>query len=104
MTGKEQMYLRKMNGPRSVELPDGTHMSRADLPPASTRRWVASRKAAVVMGIAAGLISKEEACAQYDLSPEELDSWRRLASQHGEKGLKTTRLQAYRDVCDNRKA
>ncbi|MGV6840519.1 MAG: CtrA inhibitor SciP [Planktomarina sp.] len=95
------MFLRKMNGPRSVELPDGTHMSRADLPPANTQRWVASRKAAVIKGVAAGLISADEACETYGLSAEELDSWRRLAAHHGEKGLKTTRLQNFRNNNDN---
>ncbi|MEY8837794.1 DUF1153 domain-containing protein, partial [Cribrihabitans sp. XS_ASV171] len=34
------MFLRKVEGPRSVTLPDGSIMTRADLPPANTRRWV----------------------------------------------------------------
>jgi len=42
------MYLKKIDGPRAVTLADGTIMTRADLPRADTRRWVASRKAAVV--------------------------------------------------------
>ena len=49
------MYIRKTGGPRLVTLPDGTVMSRADLPPADTRRWVASRKAAVVRAVLARL-------------------------------------------------
>ncbi|MGR3371556.1 MAG: DUF1153 domain-containing protein, partial [Pseudooceanicola nanhaiensis] len=36
------MYLKKVNGPRAVTLPDGTVFSRADLPPPETARWVAS--------------------------------------------------------------
>jgi len=44
------MFLKKVDGPRSVTLPDGSIMTHADLPPASTWRWVASRKAAVVRG------------------------------------------------------
>ncbi len=90
------MYLKRIEGPRAVELPDGSHMTRADLPPENTRRWVASRKAAVVKAIAAGLISQNEACDIYDLSEEELHSWRSLAQKHGLGGLKTTKLQEFR--------
>ena len=59
------MYLKKIDGPRAVTLPDGRIMTRADLPPADTRRWVASRKAAVVRGVASGLITRDEALARY---------------------------------------
>ncbi len=45
------MYLKKIDGPRAVNLPDGSVMTRADLPPVETRRWVASRKAAVVKAV-----------------------------------------------------
>ena len=90
------MYLRKGSGPRVVTLPDGTQMTRADLPPAGTTRWVARRKAAVVRGVESGLISLEEAIGRYDLSAEEYASWAEMASVHGPEALKTTRLQAYR--------
>jgi len=69
------MYLKKVNGPRAVTLPDGSVMTRADLPDCETRRWVASRKAAVVRAIAHGLIDRDEALGLYDLSEEELDAW-----------------------------
>ncbi len=55
------MYLKKIDGPRAVTLPNGRVMTRADLPPAETRRWVASRKAAVVRGVLFGLITRSEA-------------------------------------------
>lgn len=90
------MFLKRIDGPRAVELPDGTFLTRADLPPANTRRWVASRKAAVIKAVAAGLITTAEACDIYALSEEEFESWRRLAIHHGEKGLKSTALQKYR--------
>ncbi|WP_166415533.1 CtrA inhibitor SciP [Cochlodiniinecator piscidefendens] len=90
------MFLKKVEGPRSVTLPDGTIMTRADLPPQKTRRWVASRKAAVVKGIAYGLISEKEAVEKYNLSSEELNSWRDAISNFGENALKTTALQRYR--------
>ncbi|MBC7164493.1 MAG: DUF1153 domain-containing protein [Roseovarius sp.] len=85
------MYLKKVDGPRAVTLPDGSTFSRADLPPPETERWVASRKLAVVRGIAFGLISRFEAMHIYKLSDEELDGWIRAAERHGKNGLKVTR-------------
>ncbi|GHE95549.1 hypothetical protein GCM10016455_15430 [Aliiroseovarius zhejiangensis] len=90
------MYLKKVEGPRAVTLPDGSIMTRADLPPRTTRRWVASRKAAVVRGVLSGLISEKDAQELYALSPEELDEWVRAVSTHGEAALKATSLQRYR--------
>ena len=90
------MYLRKGLGPRVVTLPDGTQMTRADLPPPGTTRWVARRKAAVVRGVESGLISIDEAIGRYGLSQEEYASWAEMASTFGTDALKTTRLQLYR--------
>jgi hypothetical protein len=91
-----EMYIRKIPGPHAVTLPDGTQMTRSDLPPAGTTRWVASRKAAVVNAVDHGLIDADEAIRSYDLSEEELDCWRTALSLHGEKALKTTALQKFR--------
>lgn len=90
------MYLKKVDGPRAVKLPDGSTMTRADLPPAETRRWVASRKAAVVKAVQHGLLTTEQACTRYSLSEEELLEWMRAATRHGEDALKVTRVQQYR--------
>lgn len=90
------MYLTKVEGPRAVKLPDGTVMTQADLPPPNTRRWVASRKAAVVRGVMFGLISKEEALKRYALSEEEFQDWKAALATHGEKALKVTSLQEFR--------
>ena len=90
------MYLKKIDGPRAVKLPDGTMMTRADLPPRDTRRWVASRKAAVVKAVEFGLITTDQAMDRYGLSSEELMAWVRAASRHGEDALKVTRVQKYR--------
>ena len=92
------MYLKKVDGPRAVNLPDGSVMTRADLPPPSTRRWVASRKAAVVKGVMYGLIPLIEALERYGLSQEEYDSWQSAVQKHGESALKTTSLQKYRQL------
>ncbi len=90
------MYLKKVDGPRAVKLPDGTVMTRADLPPSETRRWVASRKAAVVKAVQYGLLSPDQARDRYSLSEEELLEWVRAATEHGEDALKVTRVQKYR--------
>ncbi|WP_299148307.1 DUF1153 domain-containing protein [uncultured Tateyamaria sp.] len=90
------MYLKKVDGPRAVSLPDGTVLTQADLPPKTTRRWVASRKAAVVRGVAFGLISQEVALERYGISEEEFVEWVRAVSEHGEEALKATALQKYR--------
>ena len=90
------MFLKKVEGPRCVTLADGKVMTRADLPPKDTKRWVASRKAAVVRGVAYGLISQAEALDRYGLSEEEFSEWVTAVSQHGIEALKATSLQKYR--------
>ncbi|WP_371171088.1 DUF1153 domain-containing protein [Aliiroseovarius sp. 2305UL8-7] len=90
------MYLKKVEGPRAVTLPDGSIMTRADLPPKTTRRWVASRKASVVRAVLSGLITDKDAQDLYALSEEELEEWIRAVSDHGEAALKATALQRYR--------
>lgn len=90
------MYLRKIDGPRSVTLSDGTIMTRADLPPRDTRRWVASRKAAVVRAVAAGLLSRETALETYALSEDEFTAWETAVETYGEAALRATALQQYR--------
>ena len=61
-----------------------------DLPPADTKRWVIRRKAKVVAGVRAGIISLEEACRRYALSAEEFLSWERMMDRHGLAGLRAT--------------
>lgn len=90
------MFIKKIDGPRAVTLPDGTIMTRADLPPRDTCRWVASRKAAVVRAVCGGLITVDEAKSRYGLSDEEFESWQLAVTRFGEAALKTTCLQQFR--------
>ena len=76
--------------------PDGSPLTIADLPPPSTRRWVIRRKAEVVAAVRGGLLSLEEACQRYTLTTEEFLSWQQSIDQHGLAGLRTTRIQHYR--------
>lgn len=71
-------------------------LTRDDLPPPNTKRWVILRKAKVVAGVRTGLISLEEACQRYSLSVDEFLSWQRLLDAHGMNGLRATRLKKYR--------
>lgn len=92
------MYLKKVDGPRTITRACGKVMTRADLPPANTRRWVASRKAAVVRGVIYGLLTQSEALNLYGLSEEEFMEWTKAVSDHGEAALKATKLQKYRQL------
>lgn len=92
------MYLKKVEGPRAVTLPDGTIMTQADLPPKNTYRWVARRKSAVVRGVLYGLITRGEALKRYGLSEEEFNEWCQAIANHGEEALKATNLQKYRQL------
>ena len=90
------MYLKRVDGLRQVTLPDGSIITRADLPPPDTVRWVARRKALVVRAVRHGLVTEEEILARYGLSPEEFARWSAAESQYGEAGLRVTKLQTYR--------
>ena len=90
------MLIRKENGPKSVTLPDGTVMTRGDLPPKSTRRWVIRRKVSVVLAVTAGLLPLKEACEMYNLSEEEYATWKTAMLQYGRRGLRVTHLKKYR--------
>jgi len=80
----------------AVRGPEGMPITLDDLPPPGTKRWVIRRKAEVVAGVRAGLLSLDEACQRYTLSVEEFLSWQRLIDRHGLRGLRVTRLQDYR--------
>ena len=76
-------------------------MTLDDLPPPSTTRWVARRKAEVVIAVRGGLLTLEDACRRYALSVEEFLSWQRAVERHGMAGLRATRLQDYRPMTVN---
>ncbi|MFT3974446.1 MAG: DUF1153 domain-containing protein [Amaricoccus sp.] len=92
------MYIRRGKGPVAVVLPDGSRLTRSDLPPADTDRWVARRKAIVVAAVDHGLMDAAEACEMYCISEEELDAWRAAMARHGASALRVTSLQKYRQL------
>lgn len=92
------MYLKRVDGPRQVTLPDGSILTRADLPPPDIRRWVASRKAVVVKAVIYGLIAESEALERYAISAEEFALWRSAVERHGDGALKVTAIRKYRQL------
>jgi hypothetical protein len=67
------------------------------LPPVDVKRWTIRRKAAVVIAVAAGLLTRAQACRCYKLTEDELLSWEEAFGAHGLPGLRAThRLQQYR--------
>lgn len=58
------------------------------LPPITTKRWLARRKAAVVAAVKGGVLTVTEACRRYGLSPEEFAEWERHYEADGLKGLR----------------
>jgi hypothetical protein len=83
--------------PKAVTGPLGERMTRADLPPRNTMRWIARRKAEVVAAVNGGLLSISEACDRYDLTLEEFASWQRAVEREGLPGLRISRAQFHRD-------
>jgi len=84
--------------------PYGEPISLEDLPEPDTKRWVIRRKATVVAAVRGGLLTLDEACRRYHLSVEEFLSWQKAIERHGLPGLRTTRLQIYRDEPDSRRS
>jgi hypothetical protein len=68
------------------------------LPDANTRRWVASRKAIVIKAVKHGLLTESEAKERYALSDEEYALWVAAIEKHGEKALRVTTIQKYRQL------
>lgn len=91
---------RRPEPPRRAIGPDGRPLTLEDLPSPETKRWVSRRKAEVVAGVRAGLLTVDEALRRYRLTMEEFLSWQRLVDRHGVAGLRATRLQDYRSPTD----
>src|SRR5688572_21029720 len=80
------MASNNFSGP--VIGPLGDPLTLEDLPSAGSTRWVRRRKAEVVLAVEAGLLSLDDACGRYLLTPDEFSSWQRGLAQHGLRGLR----------------
>ena len=92
------MLNRKLNSSApSVIGPHGLPITLDSLPPPNTRRWVIRRKAEVVAAVRGGLLTLHDACDRYSLTIEEFLAWQAALDRHGLAGLRTTRVQDYRE-------
>jgi hypothetical protein len=91
------MTVQRQSRARYVIGPDGRVLTVADLPPRDTKRWVIRRKAELVAAVRGGLLSLEEACERYALTIDEFLTWQRTLDRYGLPGLRTTRVQDYRE-------
>jgi len=66
-------------------------------PSPDRQRWPARRKAAVVLAVANGDITLDQALKGCNLSAEEFAAWQRDYEVHGIHGLRATRLQIYNE-------
>jgi hypothetical protein len=71
--------------------PDGDVLTALNLPPAKLKRWVARRKAEVVIAVRGGLLSLTQACERYGISQEEFLGWERQYESSGLEGLRALR-------------
>lgn len=83
--------------PKAVIGPLGEPLTLETIPPSDTTRWVPRRKAEVVAAVTGGLLTLDEACERYNLAIEEFASWERTLERSGMYGLRTTRIQYYRN-------
>jgi hypothetical protein len=92
-----QQHRLNSRGEKYVIGPTGTPLTIEDLPPPETQRWVIRRKAEVVAAVRGGLLSLDDACGRYRLTSEEFGAWQQAIDKHGMAGLRTTRIQQYRE-------
>ncbi|HKD46413.1 MAG TPA: DUF1153 domain-containing protein [Rhizomicrobium sp.] len=71
---------------------DGGMLTAADLPPKNLKRWVARRKAEIIAAVEGGLLTESEACARYNISREEFESWCNAFQKDGLQGLRARKL------------
>jgi hypothetical protein len=93
--GQDMIEYHNSRPARIVD-PYGAVLTRDDLPPTDTRRWVASRKAQVVAAVESGLVTIEEVMERYALSFEEYCQWQRAMDRGGVAGLRVCRTQRER--------
>lgn len=74
--------------------PTGDILTKDDLPPPNTERWVIRRKAEVVVAVHGGLLTLDDACKRYRLSAEEFAAWQRA--------VETMRTRPLRDGRDSK--
>lgn len=79
--------------PTRIIGPLGEVLTRETLPPPTTTRWVARRKAEIVAAVDGGLLTIDEVLTRYRISLEEFVGWRRAMDRAGVPGLRVAWTQ-----------
>lgn len=74
------------------------------LPSKSIKRWTAAAKKAVLEAIRLEAITVVEACRDYGLTADELESWDKREQAYGRNGLMATQVSRYRRAAQHRSA
>jgi hypothetical protein len=79
--------------PRSGQVPgpQGAVLTADNLPAVGTVRWSMRRKAELVAAVRGGLLSFDDVCARYAVTPEEYFAWRDGIVHGGVGALRVTR-------------
>ena len=103
---KSSYDVRELSTKRLTEgeISTCTGCCTAELPPPNTKRWVARRKAAVVIAVRSGTISLEEARRRYEISKEEFLAWERAIESRGVRGLLITGFRPNKAPLNNRQS
>ncbi len=76
--------------------PAGSKLTRENLPPPDTARWVPRKKAEIVAAVRGGLLGLDEACDRYALTLEEFSAWQDAIDHFGLRGLRMAHVQTHR--------
>jgi hypothetical protein len=78
--------------------PRGERLTLEMLPRPGTRRWIMRRKAELVAAVDGKLLTVNELLRRYGITPAEYENWEKAVRNFGMRGLRTTRIQDYREV------
>ena len=92
----QNIQRQDANSNTSITNSGQNQMILKQLPPIDTKRWVISRKAAVVTAVKNGAITLDDVCWLYDISVEEFLTWQEMIEKHGIQGLRVTKLRDFR--------
>jgi len=100
--GRRETEARYRDGPRALGKATSRDKEDLVLPPPETKRWSSRRKAAILVAVRAGVITREEASRRYLLSKEELAGWEAAFDRAGIPGLLAKALHSYRSPASSR--
>ena len=78
--------------------PCGDVLTRREMPQNFRLRWTARRKAEVVIAVETGILSLNEACERYIISPEEFFVWKNDYARQGMESLRCSALKRQRET------